>query len=95
MASWVMCAAWGSEGGIKGPLGCISHALLEGLAELVRELRVGGVGGSDPKLVWCHTNGVGDVCCMVKGGSTQSAPSSPNKCRPRAGRIGGVGGGDG
>jgi hypothetical protein len=53
------------------------------------------VGGYDPKLVWCHTNGVGDVCCMVKGGSTQSAPSSPNKCRPRAGRIGGVGGGDG
>ena len=24
-----------------------------------------------------------------------SAPSSPNHCRPRAGRVGGVGGGDG
>ena len=37
--AWVMCAAWGSEGGMKGPLGCISHAILEGLAELVREPR--------------------------------------------------------
>ena len=50
-----------------------------------------GLGGLGVETV--DTRGAGSSTCLSV--RSQSAPSGPNHCRPRAGRVGGVGGGDG